>query len=221
MRISLLGQVPLGVLLSSLKNNVKAFVREEVELVKSEMAEKASCYGRNAISLVIGGIVAYAGFIVFLGGLGMVLSFCFQKLGLNSLLAAVVGLSAIGLIVILVGFVMIFKGVKAFSSESLIPERTIATIQHLKGTAVDKPQEQVKQKDKTPKRSPLELEQDVLATEDRIGQTLKEIAYRTSPARTKDQAVKHIRSHPYQWSFIALGGGLLGSYLVARKFSSV
>lgn len=220
MRKALLAETPLGVLFHDLKDNVKELFSEEIGLVKREMTEKISCFSHEAITLAIGGAVAYAGLIVFLGGLGILLGFALQKLDLDPLLANFIGLAAIGFIVIAAGVVMILKAVKGFSSGSLAPRKTIATFKHLKGTeGVEEPQRRVKTREKKPQRSSEELQRAVFATEERIGETLKEVAYRASPARIKDRTVEHIRTHPYQWSLLALAGGLLGSHLVRRKFS--
>jgi hypothetical protein len=215
----LLNEVPLSGLFRALSHNVKLFLREEVELVKREMTEKISCYIRNVLALAIGGFVAYAGLIVLLGGLGMLLSLAFQKMGLDAPLAQGAGLGAIGLLVILVGVAMLLKGMKTLASSSLVPERTIDTIKHLKSEEYDLQTQSRKkdEKDARPEQSPEELEKEVLATEDRIGETIEEIIYRTSPVRAKDLAVKNIHAHPYTWSAFALGSGLVSSLLLGRR----
>lgn len=215
----LLNEVPLSGLFRALSYNVKLFLQEEMELAKREMTEKISCYLRNVLALAIGGFVAYAGLIVLLGGLGMLLSLAFQKMGLDPLPAQCAGLGAIGLLVILVGVAMLLKGMKTLSASSLVPERTLDTIKHLKSEE-DGAQTQVRKKDtkdEQPEPSPEELEKEVLATEDRIGETIEEIIYRTSPARAKDLAVKNIHAHPYTWSALALGSGLVSSLLLSRR----
>ena len=215
----LLNEVPFSGLFRALSYNVKLFLQEEVQLAKREMTEKISCYLRNVLALAIGGFVAYAGFIVLLGGLGMLLSHAFQNMGLDPLPAQCAGLGAIGLLVVLAGVAMLLKGMKTLSASSLVPERTLDTIKHLKGEE-DGAQTQSRKKDAKdgkPEPSPEELEKEVLATEDRIGETIEEIIYRASPARARDLAVKNIHAHPYSWSAFALGSGLVGSLLLSRR----
>jgi ElaB/YqjD/DUF883 family membrane-anchored ribosome-binding protein len=212
----LLNEVPFPGLFRALSHNVKLFLQQEMELAKKEMTEKISCYTRNVLALAIGGFVAYAGLIVLLGGLGLLLSLAFQKMGLDPLPAECAGLGAIGLFVILTGAAMILKGMKAIASGSLAPERTIETIKHLTGDQKDVRAESRKKVEK-PEQSPEELEKEVLATEDRIGETIEEIIYRASPARAKDLAVKNIHAHPYTWSAFALGSGLVGGVLLSRR----
>src|SRR5438045_6524939 len=111
---------------------------------------------------------------------------------LDPMLALVIGLGAVGLVVVLAGAAMVLKAVKAFSTGSLTPERTLETLKHLNGTdgvAHPVPKKEKKdQKHEVPKRSAEDLKAEVLATEDHIGETLEEIAYRTSPARVKERA---------------------------------
>jgi ElaB/YqjD/DUF883 family membrane-anchored ribosome-binding protein len=213
---SFLTQLPLPRLLRGLTHDVKLFFQEEVELAKREMAEKVSCYTRNAITLAVGGFVAYAGLIVLLGGLGFLAAFGFQKLGLEPLLADCLGLGAVGLVIVLIGLILLLKGMAAISTGSLAPERTIHALKHFKGDDGDT-YVGSQQKHDAPKPSPEELEKEVLETENRIGETIEAIAYRTSPARIKEKAAEHIQTHPYTWSAVALGSGLVGSLLLTRK----
>jgi hypothetical protein len=218
MRDSLLPHLPLGGLFRELSQSVKAFIREELQLAKSEMSEKVSCYGRNATSVAIGGAVAYAGLIVLLGGVGILVGWAFRHTHLDPALANVIGLGGVGLVVVLVGAALVLKGIKAFSSNSLAPQRTIETIKHLKVKDTIVQPKAIPITRATPANRPAdELKEKVLATEDHIGATLGEIAYRTSPARLKDRTDADIRTHPYTWSLAALGGGLVTSLLVFRR----
>jgi hypothetical protein len=216
MRNLLFAATPLKGLFHDLSGSVKVFIREEVELAKSEMSEKMSHYSHNAISLAIGAVVAYAGLIVFLGGIGVLAGFGFQKLNMDPMLASFVGLAAVGLIVIVIGAIMVLKAVKTFSNGSLAPKRTIDTLKHLRrGNGSEQLRQlgviQKEQEQRSPKRSPDELKAHVMATEDHIGDTLQEIIDRASPAQLKERADKHFRAHPYSWVFGALGGGFISA----------
>src|SRR3954465_7853464 len=94
MRNSLFVGMPLSGLFRDLTRSVKLFVREELQLAKTEMSEKVSCYTHNATGAIIGGFVAYAGLIVLLGGLGILAGYAFQKMNLDPMLAYVIGLGA-------------------------------------------------------------------------------------------------------------------------------
>lgn len=210
---------PLSGLLRDLSHSAKLLFREELELVKSEVSEKASRYGRHAAGIAVGGVVAYAGLVVLLGGVGILVGWAFKKTHLDPALANVIGLGGVGLVVVLVGAIMVLKGLKAFSKTSLAPERTLDTIKQLKGTVLtQQPRfERYVRKIEQPKRSPDELKAEVLATEKQIGTTLDEIAYRANPARIRRRADAHVRTNTYSWSLAALGGGLVTSVLLRRK----
>lgn len=220
MSASVFFRTPLSWLLRDLSRSAKLLVREELELVKSEMSEKASRYGRHAAGIAIGGVVAYAGLIVLLGGVGILVGWAFSKTHLNPALATFIGLGVVGLLVVLAGAGLVLKGLKAFSSGSLAPERTIDTIKQLKGTVATQQPRLVNytRKIEVPKRSPDVLKAEVLATERHIGATIDEIVHRANPARIGRRADAHVRTSTYAWSLAAMGGGLVTSLLLRRKF---
>jgi hypothetical protein len=212
-RIALAGESLFG-LVREITGDIKTFVKQEIELARAEMSEKISSYSHNAVFLLIGGFIAYAGLIVLLGGLGVLAGFGLQHLGLDPLLSNFVGLAGVGLLVMIIGGIMLLSASKGFSRESAAPEKTIETLKQLQGShTVEKPES----KEKVPLRSSDEIQKDVLATEDRISEAIGEIADRTSPTRLKRNAIQHIESHPYRWSVIALASGLLSSVYIARK----
>lgn len=205
-------------LLKDLAQQSKTFVREEFQLAKTEMAEKASALGKNATTVAIGGFVAYGGLIVFLGGLGMLLAFVFERLGLQPALAAFMGLGVIGLVVIGVGVIFLLKGITAFSKESLTPKRTIGTLRrgHLTENGSVSDPEPTDKKDKA--RTSEEIEACVMATEDRMAETVEELTERVTLNHFRQQASDEVRKHPYRYCLLAIGGGMAASYLVTRKF---
>jgi len=206
-------------LFGDLKDETKTFIREEVQLAKTEISEKISKMGRNAVSLVIGGFVAYAGVIVFLGGLGLLLAFAFEKLGLPSAMSGFLGLAVIGLLAAGVGYAFIAEAIKSFSSESMSPEKTIETLKDIKGHEARKPKEEKSHKIEEPKRSSEEIHAHVVATEVSIGDTMDEISRRLSPRYAKERIKQRISAHPYRWNLIAMGTGLLSGFLVKMKIS--
>jgi hypothetical protein len=205
-----------GGLLKELGVQSKTFIREEVQLVKTEISEKVSHLGKNAISLAIGGLVAYGGVMVFVVGLGLLLAFLFQKLGLDTTLACFLGLGAIGLLVSAIGTIFLLKGIKAISKESLAPQRTLETIHYLKGDdlTAGAPEKKEEPKDE---RSSAELEDAVLATENRLGETLEELGRRVTLVNFRSKAKKEVRTHPYRWGLVAMVTGFIGSVFVKRK----
>ena len=66
-------------LVKELTHQSKAFIREEVQLAKTEISENLSSAGKDVAGMAIGGFIAYAGVIIFLGGIGVLLGFAFIR----------------------------------------------------------------------------------------------------------------------------------------------
>src|SRR5205085_8954638 len=59
----------LRALIGDLSREIATLARQEVALAKAELSEKAAVAARNAMYIAIGGLVAYAGFLVLLGAI--------------------------------------------------------------------------------------------------------------------------------------------------------
>jgi hypothetical protein len=216
MNDSLYTDAPLKELFRGLTSDLKAFVQQEMELTQREMSEKLACYLRNVAIIAVGGVVAYAGLIVLLCGLGVLLGFAFQKWGVEDrLLATFIGLGVIGLLIVLTGALLLLKGRKALATSSLAPVRTIATLKpaHEVG-GKPKPSKEAKE---VPKRPVEEIQRETVRTKERVGDQLEEIVYRTSPAHIKHRAIEHVRTHRMAWGLGVFAVGLGASFVLVRK----
>lgn len=110
----------LGELFGDLARDTGTLVRQEVQLAKTEMTQKASRAARDAGILVAGGLVAYAGFLVLLAALTLGLI----AAGLDAWLAALL----IGAVVAIVGAVLVQRGLGALKREELAPRQTVETL---------------------------------------------------------------------------------------------
>jgi ElaB/YqjD/DUF883 family membrane-anchored ribosome-binding protein len=159
-------------------------------------------------------MVAYAGLIIFLMGLGWLVAWALQKAGMQPVLAGFLGLAIIGLLVAGIGTILLLKAVKAFSSDSLAPQRTLQTIQRLKGDeqtrAVEEPAK--------PRPSSEEMQIRVEETEDRIGVALDELGRRLSPKHINAQVKHKIQENPYRAGMLAMAAGVLSGLLLSREF---
>lgn len=199
-------------LIHSLSDDIKTFFRQEIELAKAEAVEKATSLGRNLVVMAVGGIVAYAGAIVFLIGLGWLLAWALQQAGLQPIFAGFLGLAIVGLLVALSSAAFVLKSFKALSKESLAPQRTLHTLQRLKrapGAAVAEPEP-------TPRPSSQEMQAQVEATENRMGEKLDELGRRLSPRQINDRMKQRISSRPYRSGLVAMGLGVLSGLFLAR-----
>jgi len=110
----------LGDLFGDLTRDMGVLVRQEVELAKTEMTQKASQAGKNVGSMAVGGAVAYAGFLAILAAVIIGLG----SLGIPWWLSALV----VGLVVAGVGYFLVQKGLSSFKNESLAPRQTMETL---------------------------------------------------------------------------------------------
>lgn len=202
-------------LFRALTSDTRTLLRQEVQLARTEISEKLSRMGRNAAALAVGGFVAYAGLIVFLIGMGWLLAWAFSKAGLAPVFAAFLGMAVIGLVVTAIGCVMLLKGMKTLSSESLAPRRTIHTMQEWKGTKA--PSDSQLRPEEKP--SSAEMQARVEATETKMGATLDELGERLSPQHINAELKYRIQTNPYRTGVFVMIAGFLSGLLLRRRFS--
>jgi Flp pilus assembly protein TadB len=118
----------LGELFSELSQETTTLIRQEVNLAKTEMSQKASRVGKDVGFLAAGGAVAYAGLLAIVAGvialLGLVI-----PLWLSALL--------VGLVVAAIGYFLVRKGLDALKQEDPAPRETIETLKEDKQWAKD------------------------------------------------------------------------------------
>jgi hypothetical protein len=110
----------IGDLFADLTRDMGTLVRQEVQLAKTEMSQKASEVGKDVAGMAIGGAIAYAGFLVLLAALVIVL----DSIGLPMWLSALL----IGLVVLGVGAFLIMRGRDALKRTEIAPRQTIESI---------------------------------------------------------------------------------------------
>lgn len=111
----------LGDLLAELMRETASLVRQEVQLATTELTQKASRVGKDLGALVIGGAVIYAGFLLILAAATIFLA----GLGLPLWVAALL----VGLVVAVVGYFLVQRGLAALRREDLTPRQTMETLQ--------------------------------------------------------------------------------------------
>ena len=109
----------LGELFAELARETSTLVRQEVTLAKTEMTDKATKAGKDVASMVVGGAVAYAGFLVILAALVLLLAEV-----IDTWLSAFI----VGGVVLAVGYVLIQRGREALKKEDLAPRQTMETL---------------------------------------------------------------------------------------------
>lgn len=220
MRSSVVSRIPFFSLLTQLRNDIKTFVREEIQLAKTELTEKIGLFGKNAVSVAVGGFVAYTGLILFLAGLGFLLAYLFEHAGLSRLMASFLGFGAIGLLIAGVGAALLFKGLGGFKRQSLAPEKTIDSIKHIRepDPAKENAKEHVKMReDLEPKRSSQEIKEHVDSTQDVMKAHARELRHRMTPAYMGKSLAAGVRHHPVRSGIIGVASGLLGFLVLKHR----
>jgi len=109
----------IGELIAELSRETVTLVRQEVQLAKTEMSQKASRAGKNVGFLVVGGVVAYTGVLAIVAAVIIVLG------GVIPLwLSALV----VGLVIAAVGLFLVVKCANTLRQEDPTPQETIETL---------------------------------------------------------------------------------------------
>ena len=124
----------LGELFSSLSKDTTTLVRKEIELAKAEITEELSKAAKSAVSAVIGGMIAYAALILILAAIAI---------GLANVLPVWLAVLVVGLVVGLIGLILFLGAVKTLKNISLVPRKTIATLEEDKRWAQEQINESI------------------------------------------------------------------------------
>lgn len=117
----------IGDLLRELSLEGRTLVRQEVELAKTELAEKVSVYSRNTATMAVGGALLLVALMAVGTAVIYGLIVLFDQF-LPFEVAVWLGPLVFGAIIGLVGWSMIKKGREQMANEGLMPQRTVATL---------------------------------------------------------------------------------------------
>jgi len=127
----------IGELIKDLRDESTTLIRQELALAKTEMSEKASQAARNSAYVGVGAVLCYLG--LFFGlvavtlGVAMVLGK--MNLGWHSWWLAPL---LVGAIVGIVGWSVLKKGMNTLKHDSLVPDKTVQSLQEDKQWLQDK-----------------------------------------------------------------------------------
>jgi uncharacterized membrane protein len=117
--VSVNDEPTLGDLFSSLTEDMSTLIRQEVDLARTETMEKVSSATRSVVSMVAGGMIAYAGLIGVMIAVIVGLS-RFMPLWLSALI--------VGIVVIVIGAIMIMSGRSSLQKMTVVPEQTVESM---------------------------------------------------------------------------------------------
>jgi hypothetical protein len=109
----------LSDLFGELARETGTLVHQELELARAEMTQKATQASRNVAKVVIGGAIAYAGFLAFLAAV---------IAGLATVIPWWLAALVVAVVVAVVGYFLAQSALNALRRESLAPKQTIRSI---------------------------------------------------------------------------------------------
>lgn len=109
----------LGELFTDLAQKTATLVRQEATLAKTEMGEKASRAGKHVGTLAVGGAVAYAGLLAILAGVIILL---------NDVMPLWASALLVGVVVAVIGYILLRRGLDALKREDFTPRQTMETL---------------------------------------------------------------------------------------------
>lgn len=112
-------QRSLGELFSELSSDTARLIRQEIALAKAEVSSTVSQIGKDAGFIAAGGIIAYAGFLVILGGIAI---------ALGEIIPLWIATLIVGVVVLAVGGGLMIKGRSDLQRVEITPTQTIETL---------------------------------------------------------------------------------------------
>jgi Putative Actinobacterial Holin-X, holin superfamily III len=109
----------LGDLFAELSRQTSTLVRQEINLAKAEITQRATKVGKDVGSIAVGGAVVYAGFLAVEAAIIVLLA----KI-IDWWLAALI----VGVGVGLIGYMLVQRGRTALKQADLAPRQTIETL---------------------------------------------------------------------------------------------
>jgi TRAP-type C4-dicarboxylate transport system permease small subunit len=110
----------LGDLFGDLARDMGTLVSQEITLARTELTEKASRVGKDIAMLAAGGLVAYAGLLAIIAAAIVLLA----DLGVPLWASALI----VGVVVAIVGYLLVQRGISALRRQDLTPHQTIQSI---------------------------------------------------------------------------------------------
>lgn len=107
-------------LLSELTQETRLLVQQELHLAKAELSKKVQQVERGAVSLTVGGLLAYAGFLALLAS---------AIFGLAKVVDPWLAALIVGGVVMIIGIGFVAAGRESFKAKNLTLPRTTATLQ--------------------------------------------------------------------------------------------
>lgn len=119
---------PLAELLGGLASDISNLFRKEIQLAKAEASEKLSETMAGVVSLLVGTVLALGALGVLLSAIVLILAAFLVNQGMEQTLANAVAAGLVTLVVGIIGWIFISRGLKALSTTNLNMNRTVTSL---------------------------------------------------------------------------------------------
>jgi divalent metal cation (Fe/Co/Zn/Cd) transporter len=109
-----------GELLGGLANNSAALVRDEIELAKQEMREKVDVLRSGAVTIAIGGLIAFVALLTLTAA---------AVAGLAHVMDTALAALLVGVVLAAIGGGIAYSGIGRLKRTNFKPEQTIETLE--------------------------------------------------------------------------------------------
>jgi hypothetical protein len=119
-------------LLKELKDETATLISQEIALAKAELGRKITKLLRNAVYLVLGGVLAYLAIISLTFAAAMGVAAGLQLAGMTPLASIWLGPLIVAVVLGVVGVVLAMSALRRMRNEGLAPQRTIKSLKENK-----------------------------------------------------------------------------------------
>lgn len=109
----------LGEVLGDVTNDLSTLVRDEIALAKTEIQQTISEAVKDLVFIVVGGFFAYTGLLALIAA---------AILGLANAIAPWLSALIIGGVIVLIGVILLLRGINNIRNLNVVPERTAQTV---------------------------------------------------------------------------------------------
>ncbi|MBB4052747.1 hypothetical protein GGR20_002395 [Devosia subaequoris] len=118
----------LSELLNGLVGDISGLFRKEIQLAKAETSEKVGQMMGGVVSLVIGGVLALGALGVLLSGAVTVIAAILVAQGMGATISTAIAAGIVTVVVGVIGWVFISKGLNALKASNLNLNRTTTSL---------------------------------------------------------------------------------------------
>ncbi len=133
-------QNTLTSLVRDLRDESTHLIRQELALAKAEVKEQVGQMANHSVQLAIGGFVGYAGAVVLLVGLAVLVGTLLIRAGMNPELAWWLAPTLLGALVVSIGWIMVARARHLIEGDATF-RQTTETMRENKGWAQKKLQQ--------------------------------------------------------------------------------